>query len=80
MFSKYHQNFFKMKPTSLRKWQVIMRQYLDHNTEIDLWNDLLSKYNKGGLFIFQDRLIQENTSTFRQLAFLTYSKHDLKKN
>lgn len=38
-----------MSERSLRKWQIIMRQYLQNNT--DLWTDLLEAFDsKHGIF------------------------------
>ena len=44
------EGFFSMSKRSLRKWQIIMRQYLQNNT--DLWTDLLRAFDsQGGLFV-----------------------------
>lgn len=64
--------FFSMSERSLRKWQIIMRQYLSNNT--DLWTDLLRAFDsQGGLFVTKQRLMQNQSDVFRQLSFLIFS-------
>ena len=64
--------FFSMSERSLRKWQIIMRQYLSNNTE--LWTDLLRSFDaQGGFFQSKDREIRNQADVFRQLSFLIFS-------
>jgi len=63
-----------MSERSLRKWQVIMRQYLRGNDE--LWNDLLLRFNQvGGLFTSKAKEIELKSFTFKRLAFLIFSSN-----
>ena len=61
-----------MSVRSLRKWQIIMRQYLQNNVE--LWTDLLHAFDRqGGLFVSSERQMQSQADVFRQLSFLIFS-------
>lgn len=66
------EGFFQMSERSLRKWQIIMRQYLQNNT--DLWTDLLEAFDsKHGIFASQETRMQSQASVFRCLSFLIFS-------
>lgn len=61
-----------MSERSLRKWLVIMQQYLNNNTE--LWVDLLRAFDsQGGLFVSRESLMMNQSDVFRQLSFLIFS-------
>ena len=46
----YQDSFFLMSERTLRKWQIIMRHYLNRNVE--LFEELLRKFNSvEGLFV-----------------------------
>lgn len=64
--------FFSMSERSLRKWQLIMQQYLQNNTE--LWTGLLIAFDsQGGLFVSQSKKMESQSDVFRRLSFLIFS-------
>ena len=64
-----NQRFFLMNDRILRKWQIIMRQFLHHNVAI--FEDLLYKLN---LDVSNEAWIGEiKAITFKKVGFLAYS-------
>ena len=63
-----------MSERTLRKWQIIMRHYLNRNVE--LFEELLRKFNSvEGLFVSRKWEMHQKSLTFKRLAFLVYSSN-----
>ena len=70
----YQDSFFLMSERTLRKWQIIMRHYLNRNPE--LFEELLKQFRAAeGLFVSTKREVAQKSLTFKRLAFLVYSSN-----